>query len=476
MHFRVRDLDPDGKFAPQLKMELLARVLPRAEVQAVFQALGLRTQRVRKLSLEGLLWLVIGMNLFPDLALSDVWEELTHGLRLLWPHDAERLALLPQKRALSYRRYQLGVRPLRQLFHRTCRPLATPQTRGAFLGGLRLMAIDGHTEDVPDTPENAAVFGRPTTDRGASAFPQVRCVSLCECGTHALVDTSFWPLKVGEDRGAHRLLRSVTPEMLVLVEAGLHSYDLLVGVRGRDAHALFRLPATVRPQYVRRLPDGSALVRLLPSDPKRRHRGEHALVRLLEYHFDDPQLAAHGKQYRLVTTLLDPEQFPAHTLACTYHERWEIELTMDEQDTHQLQQHQPASPLRSRKPAGVIQELYGLFLAHYAIRALMHAAAAAADADPERLRFTHALHVIPASISDFERAAPELHPGLYRRLLQDLARVLLPEREPRVAPRVVKRKVLKWPLQRLEHQRWPQPARPFWAAIVISGSHTGATI
>jgi hypothetical protein len=290
-----------------------------------------------------------------------------------------------------------------------------------------------------------------------------------------MVDTGFWPVKIGEDRGAHRLLRSVTPEMLVLVDAGLHSFDLLVGVRRRGAHALFRLPATVKPEFLRRLPDGSALVRLRPSATKRRRRGDQEVVRLVEYTLSDPQLAAHGRRYRLVTTLLDPDQFPAPTLACTYHERWEIELTIDEQDTHQLDQHQPASPLRSRTPAGVMQELYGLFLAHYAVRALMHAAALEADEDPERLSFTHALHVLQSSLRDFEIAAPELYPGLYRRLLQDLARERLPERAPRVEPRAVKRKVIKWPLKRLEHRHVPQPTRPFWAAISIFSSYAGAT-
>ena len=196
MHFRVRDLDPDGKFTPQLKLELLAQVVPRPAIQAVFADLGLRTQRQRKLSLEGVLWLVMGMNLFPNAALEDVWEQLAHGLRRLWPDDAERLALLPSKSAFTDRRDQLGVRPLRQLFQRIARPLATPATPGAFLGGLRLMAMDGHTEAVPDTPENAAVFGRHTTDRGDSAYPQVLCVSLCggsegkQCATHAMIPAS----------------------------------------------------------------------------------------------------------------------------------------------------------------------------------------------------------------------------------------------------------------------------------------------
>src|SRR4051794_41097844 len=229
MNFSLRPVDPADKFCPQLKLELLARIVPRSVVREVFDQVGLRTQRVRKLSLEAVLWLVIGMNLFAQRSLSDAFQQLAHGLRLLWPDDAERLAVLPRKSALSYRRYQLGVRPLRQLFRRVCQPLATSKTRGAFLYGYRVMAMDGHVEDVADTPANAAAFGRPQSGRGESAYPQVRCVSLCECGTHAMVDAEFSPCSLDEHRGARRLLRSVLSGMLVEVDRGLYSYGLLSG-------------------------------------------------------------------------------------------------------------------------------------------------------------------------------------------------------------------------------------------------------
>lgn len=215
---------------------------------------------------------------------------------------------------------------------------------------------------------------------------------------------------------------------------------------------------------------------MFPSDRKRRRRGEHLLVRLIEYTLDDPQLPGYGTRYRLVTTLLDPETFPAETLACTYHERWEIELVIDEQETHQLGQHHPASPLRSRKPRGVIQELYGLMLAHYAIRYLMHEAALEADEDPDRLSFTRALRVIQDSVADFEMAASELIPALCRRLLKELADALLHERVPRIEPRVVKRKVIKWPLKRAQHSRWLQPTRTFWKAVRLLECNTGTPI
>ena len=467
MRFRLRDVDPAGKFLPQLKLELLAQVFPREAVQAVLAATGAVTPRQRKLNLEMTLWLVLGMNLFAHSPLEHVLEKLAHGLRLLWPHEAERRTLLPRKSAISYRRRQLGVRPLRRLFQQSCVPMATAKTPAAFLEGLRLMGIDGHTQDLPDTPENAAVFGRPQSQRGTSAFPQVQCVSLCELGTHSLVDATFWPYGTGEQKGAHRLLRSVGPGMLLLWDAGLHSYTLVRDARRQGAHVLARLPAGISRTRVRRLADGSFLAQLWATERAARRRGEHLLVRVIEYTFTDPQAPGYQQRYRLVTTLLNPARFPADRLAIAYHERWEHELVIDEQDTHQLDQHHPASPLRSRTPRGVIQELYGLLLAHYAVRFLMHEAALQAGEDPDRLSFTHALRVIQDSLPDFEIAAPDLIPGLCRRLLRDLVEPLLPEREPRSAPRVIRRKVIKWPLKRLEHQHWPQPTQPFWKALQL---------
>jgi hypothetical protein len=475
MQFRLRDLDPAKKLAPQLRLELLARVLPRTEIDAVLTQCGLRTARVRKVTLEATVWLVITMALYAEHALPEVFAQLAHGLRLLWPDDDERRDLLPSKAALAQRRRQLGAKPLQRLFARIARPLAdpptptSPGTPGAFLHGLRWVALDGHVQDLPDTPANVRAFGRPSGSRGDSAFPQVRCLSLCECGTHAFFDVVFVPSTQGEDRAAQRLLRSLQAGQLLTADAGLYSYELLEKVREKEAEALVRLPATVRVRDGQRLPDGSLLVRLTPSDRTRRRHGAHQWVRILEYTFTDPRCPGHGSTYRLVTTLLDHRRFPAAELATGYHERWEIELAIDETDTHLLEQHQPSSPLRSRTPAGVCQELYGLFLMHYLLRALIYAAAVEAEVEPLRVSFTHAIRVVQVSLGDFEIAAPALLPGLFRRLFQDLVRPLLPPRTPRHQPRVVKRKVVKWPLKRCEHQHWPPLTQPFVASIQVLG-------
>ena len=157
--------------------------------------------------------------------------------------------------------------------------MACLQTPGAFLLGLRLMALDGHLVEVPDTPENAAYFGRfgrPRSDRGEAAYPKVQSVLLCELGTHAIVDAGFWPYGVSEQKGAFRLLRSLGPGMLVFVDRGLYSFDLVEAITKRGAQAVCRLSSRIKPQFVRPLGDGSYLAYIHP-ETARKARGAQSI-------------------------------------------------------------------------------------------------------------------------------------------------------------------------------------------------------
>lgn len=426
--------------------------MPRASIAAVLAAEGRLTERERKLNLLITVLLIIMMNIYTSESIADVLEKIAQGLRYIWP-DPDYV--VPKASAITYRRYQVGARPVVALFHQVCQPLASPETPGAFLFGLRLVAIDGTTEDVPDTPANVAAFGRHQGDRGPSAFPQVQGVYLVECGTHAVIDAGFWPYHTSERVGGFRLLRSVTPGMLVMWDRGFHDYDMLMQTRQRGAHVLSRLPAGVKPQVVRRLADGSYLAYLYPTDYRRRKQGERLLVRVIEYTLTDPHLPGYGEVHRLVTTLLDPQAYPILDLICAYHERWEVEITIDEIDTHQ---RLLPGPVRSLKPVGVIQELYGLLIAHYILRALMHEAAQQANLDPDRLSFVGAIKVLQKAVPEFQMTAPEQLPALYQRLLRDIARKRLPLRRLRSNPRVVKRKMSNFKLKRAEHLAWPQPS------------------
>lgn len=461
MGFTIREMDTECKFSSALTVEALHRVIPPAVVAEVLAAEHVRHQRERRMTVALTVWLVIALHLFPTVSVSGVLRKLARGLRLFWPDPEVPLA---KDSALVYRRQQLGARPLVALFHQVCRPIATPQTPGAFRFGLRLMAIDGTTEDVPDTAANAAAFGRHSSDRGASAFPQLQGVYLVECGTHCVVDAGFWPCHTSERVGGFRLLRALTRDMLLLWDRGFHSVAMIEATRQRKAHGLGRLPAGIKPLPVRTLPDGSLLAYLLPSDDARRRRGERVLVRVITYTITNPALPGYGEEHRLITTLLNPRLAPALELACTYHERWEIELVIDEVDTHQ---RLVGRPLRSRTPMGVIQELYGLLLAHYAVRVVMHAAALRAELDPDRLSFVHALEIVRDAVPEFQQVAPVHHAALYARMLREIAAKPLPERHLRSNPRVVKRKMSKFKLKRAEHYQPPKPQGSFRDAVVV---------
>ena len=461
MPFTIREITVPCKFSHMLTVEALSQAIPTTAITQVIAQEGVAEVRARRMTAVLTVWLVIALHLFPTVAISGVFRKLARGLRLLWP-DPE--VPLPTDSALAYRRQQLGARPVVALFQQVCQPIATPQTRGAFLFGLRLMAIDGTSEDVPDTPANAKAFGRHTSARGASAFPQLQGVYLVECGTHVVVDAGFWPCHTSERVGGFRLLRSVTRGMLVLWDRGFHDFDMVLAARQRGAHVLSRLPAGVQPLPVRTLPDGSVLAYLLPSDYARRTAGIRLLVRIITYTINDPTLPGYGETHRVLTTLLNPRLAPAHDLACGYHERWEIELVIDEIDTHQ---RLVGRTLRSLTPVGVIQELYGVLLAHYAVRVLLHAAALAVDVDPDRLSFVHALEVVRDAVPEFQQVAPAQHPALYARMLREIAAKRLPERRLRINARVVKRKMSNFKLKRAQHLQPPKPQGSFSDAVVV---------
>jgi Insertion element 4 transposase N-terminal len=232
MPFTLRQFEQEDNFCQQVSLDAFERVIPSTQVKAVLAAYGPTGTRARRLTPQAIVWLVIALHLFSRSSLAHVFQHLVRGLRFLWPNP---LYQLPGDAALSYRRYQLGAKPLVALFHAICRPMATPETRGAFLFGLRLMAIDGTTEDVADTCQNTRAFGRHQLARGKTAFPQLKGVYLVECGTHAIVDAGFWPVHCCERTGGLRLLRSVGAGMLLMWDRGFHSFEMITATLARGA-------------------------------------------------------------------------------------------------------------------------------------------------------------------------------------------------------------------------------------------------
>lgn len=469
MPFRIRPIDPDRKLTDQITLDLIASVIPPATIEAALTATGTHARRVRRLSMTVVILLIIAMNIWTQCAIPTVFRHLARSVRWRWPTDPPPL---PDSNALTYRRYQLGVKPLHWLFHACCQPMATPATPGAFLFGLRLVALDGTVENVADTPANARYFGRPSGSRGDGAFPQAQIVYLVECGTHAVVDAGIWPYATHERIGGARMLRSVGPGMLVMWDRGFHSYQMVDRTLRQGAQILTRLPSHIQPTVVEVLADGSALVELAPSDTDRRAGKTPLRLRMISYQLSAPTLGDPTEVHRLLTSLLDPVAYPARTLVCAYHERWEVEITIDELDTHQRLAQRP---FRSKQPVGVIQEFYGLLLAHYAIRSVMHDAAVEATLDPDRISFVLAIQEIQAAVREFQQTDPGDHPRLYQRLLAECRSRLLPPRRLRIYPRVVKQKVSKFKRKRAQHAHPPQPLGPFASAVCLL-SQTGQAV
>ncbi len=430
----IREIVWDDKVCHTFDLGLIQEVIRPEQVQQVLSGCHAWEERERRLNMSTMLYWLIALALYPQLSQRAVYSKVLSGLRLLQPDLASQV---PVKSAFSYRREQLGVAALEWLFALCAGPQATQQTPGAFWRGMRLMAIDGTLDSVPDTESNRAYFRYSSDDEvSRSPFPLLRLVLLIECGTHLICDAEFSPCRQGESTSAQELLaRSLGPEMLLLWDAGFHSSALIFLARACQAHVLGRLKSNVLTKPVKRLPDGSYLTYIY--EDQDHHCGERMLVRVISYTFTDERVPG-AKQitHRLVTTLLDPEQYPAKELAVLFHERWHVEVVFDEIKTHL---RLSARTLRSLSPEGVLQEVYALLLAHVAVRTLMLQAATAADVAPTQLSFTGTVRILDESLPSLTLASPTHRATLSGHLLKEIAAELRPAQRLRFQARVVKR-------------------------------------
>jgi len=343
--------------------------------------------------------MVIALALYMQSSYREVLRCLLEGIKwLLGPGATLKAA---GKSGISQARARLGWEPLQKLHDEVVKPIAVESTKGAWYRSWRLISLDGSTLDVADQKENETAFSRPSASRGSSAFPQVRLVSLVENGTHVLFGTRMAGVNTGEITLAKDVLPSLRKGMLCLADRNFYGYELWNQARSTGADLLWRVKKTLRLPCEKRLPDGSYLSRVYASRKDQRHQKDGVVVRVIEYSLEGVPGAE--PIYRLLTTILNHEAAPAVELAALYHERWEIETALDELKTHL---RGSKIVLRSKTPDLVRQEFYGLMLAHFAVRGLMHEAALKADEDPDRLSFLHAVRVVRRKIARFASIPP----------------------------------------------------------------------
>lgn len=401
----VAELPGGTRITDFISLGVITKSFPVDAIRTALNSTGRTSIRQRDLPAHVVVYYVIALALYMQSSYREVLRCLLEGVKwLLGPGTTLKVT---GKSGISQARTRLGYEPLRQLHDHIVKPIAAEATKGAWYRTWRLISMDGSTLDTADEKDNEKTFGRPSASRGKSAYPQIRFVSLVENGTHVLFGTRMGGVDTGEITLAKEVLTSLVTGMLCLADRNFFGFELWNQARATGADLLWRIKKNLRLPCEKRLPDGSYLSRIYASPKEQRHGQNGVVVRVIEYRLQG--IPGTEPIYRLLTTILDHEAAPADELAALYHERWEIETALDELKTHLRGSR---IVLRSKTPDLVQQEFYGLMMAHFAVRGLMHEAALAADEDPDRLSFLHAVRVVRRKIARFASIPPYGQEGI----------------------------------------------------------------
>lgn len=388
---RSKSILPGGiRTSDLVSLGALAKAVPSDLVAAAIAEAGKSTVRSRALPAELTALYCMALWLFRDVSYEEVLEcliESWHWLDLPGASGAT-------KGAITQARDRLGEEPMRLIFESLARPLAGRQTPGAWYRDWRLVAVDGSLLDTPDSKLNRAAFGGPSNQHGNGGFPQVRIVTLCECGTHAPMACAIGSYTTSETALLRELKPKLSSEMLLLADRYYFGVELWKELQEAECAMLWRLRADAPVETGHKLPDGSYLVRL--------RDGEAGYpVRLIRY-----KVGAQT-EVTLATNILEPERAPAMELARLYCQRWEAEGAFDEIKSHISETRRSA---RSKKPELVRQELWGLLILHWALRELMYEAALVHKRDPDRISFTRTVRLVKILFTK-DGAFPPSGPG-----------------------------------------------------------------
>ena len=397
---RIVAVLPSGtRITDYISLGVLNKAFPVSTIETVLRDTGRTSIRQRDLPAHVVVYYVIALALYMQSSYCEVLRCLHEGMQ--WLLGPGAVVKVTGKSGLSQARTRLGWKPMQRLHDEVVKPIAVESTQGAWYRSWRLVSLDGSTLDVADEKENEKAFGRPSASRGNSAFPQLRFVALVENGTHVLFGTRMGGIQTGEITLAKAVLPCLRKGMLCLADRNFFGFQLWNQAPDSQSDLLWRWKKNLSLPCEERLADGSYLSRVYASPKDQRHGRRGVVVRVIEYRLEG--VLGSEPIYRLLTTILDPAAAPATELAALYHERWEIETALDELKTHLRGSR---IVLRSKTPDLVRQEFYGLMMAHFAVRGLMHEAALKADVDPDRLSFLHAVRVVRRKIARFASIPP----------------------------------------------------------------------
>lgn len=380
-----------------MNIGVLTSSFPLDKIRAVLKETDCESERERALPAHVMMYYVIALGLYRPQDTQEVLRILQEGLKAtLGPEHLGKTAGRP---AISQARSRLGVEPVKRLYEQVVKPIATSETLGAFHRGLRVVALDGFTLEVPDSEANRCGFARPESPSGGeAAYPRLRGVGLVEVGTHVLFGAELGSYATGEITLARKVITHLRPGMLCLADRYFPGYPLWRQAVETGAELVWRVRSKMRFPVEERLPDGSYLSRFYEKWSHGKPQGEGIPVRVVEY-----RVKGKSEVIRIITSILDHEAVPAEELAALYHERWEFETALDEFKTHL---RGARTVLRSQTPELVKQEVYGLLLTHFALRGLMHEAALRGGRDPDRISFVHTVNVVRRTLPLFAAFSP----------------------------------------------------------------------
>ena len=374
-----------GSFIQQYPLKRVKQILKKTKKASV---------RERSLPAHVVVYYVIVLSLFLNESYREVLNWMFEGLNYVYGRGIK--FKIPVKSAITQARQRLGVEPLKAMYDEFVKPIATEKTKGAWYRKWLVASLDGSTMDITDTPENEQEFGRSKGKNGDSAYPKLRFTALIENGTRALFGSYFAAYNISELALARKTIKHLGKGMLCMADRNFFGYEFFKLALETGADILWRLKKTTILPAEQILADGSYLSTFYPSDRARKKGIDGISVRVIEYRLQGVKEAE--PYYRLVTTILEPEEAPAAELGALYHERWQIETALKE-----LKTYLPGANilLRSKTPELVKQEFYAFMLAYFAVRGIMHEAALEGNLEPDKLSFLNAVRVIKRKLPQF---------------------------------------------------------------------------
>lgn len=370
-----------------INLDAITDAYPRKLIDEILAETGRGSQRTRKLPAYLVMYYAIVLGLMTSVSAREVLRRLTQGLRDTVEWRPEWIAT---RSAITQARERLGPEPLRRLFETVANPVAKRGTVGAWFRSLRLVAIDGSSLSVADSAPNRATFGKPSAAQGKTApWPQVRFVALAELGTDVIFAVRMAPWRTSEVALAREVIGRLEAGMLCMADRLFYGFELWETAVATGAQLVWRVQMKIPLPVLKRFKDGSYLSEVRPrSTARAAERARSLPVRVIEF---DLSFRNEKKFYRVITTLLDPRQASAIELAGLYARRWRIETIFAELKTYLRGQN---VLLRGQRPDLVEQDFYGLLLAHFGVRSIMHESARQAQIAPTELSFVHAVRVI----------------------------------------------------------------------------------